>query len=214
MLYLVVINVLVSKEPDASMPAWDGGYREYTYSSGVQNLEGIDLGELMVYLFCDDTAFVAEDPNMMDILLNCYKTFTVRWRIRVNPGKCKAIYSESATVSKAHYFGHSLIAEVTTLKYLGYWIGKTGRHENDKHLIAQATQLRFKIRAVLPVLGEVLTLIYLESHETPRGLFGAELDSLTDAKLNTMHTWSLSDALGMERYGASQGTLAERLRKQ
>ena len=49
----------------------------------------MDLGEWMVYLFCDDTAFVAENPAMMDILLNCYKTFTVRWRIRVNPGKCK-----------------------------------------------------------------------------------------------------------------------------
>ena len=54
-------------------------------------------------------------------------------------------------------------------------------------MIAQATQLRFKIRAVLPVLAEMLTLIYLESHKTPRVLFGVELDSLTDAKLNTMH---------------------------
>ena len=57
--------------------------------------------------------------------------------IRVNPGKCKVMYSELAAATKAHYFGHSLIAEVTTLKYLGYWLGRTGRHENDKHLIAQ-----------------------------------------------------------------------------
>ena len=121
----------------------------------------MDLGEWMVYLFCDDTAFVAEDPNMMDVLLNCYKTFTVRWRISVNPGKCKVMYNESATLSKAHYFGHSLIAEVTTLNYLGYWIGKTSRHENDKHLIAQATQLRFKIGAVLPVLEEMFTLVII-----------------------------------------------------
>ena len=34
LLYLAVINVLVSKEPDVSMPAWDGGYKEYAYSSG------------------------------------------------------------------------------------------------------------------------------------------------------------------------------------
>ena len=213
LLYLVVINVLVSKEPGVSMPAWDEGYREYAYSSGVQNLEGMDLGAWMVYLFCDDTAFVAENPAMMDVLLNCYKTFTVRWRIRVNPGKCKVMYSELATITKAHYFGHSLINEVTTLKYLGYWIGRTGRHENDKHLIAQATQLRFKIRAVLPVLGEMLTLIYLESHETPRVLFGAELGSLTGAKLDTMHTWSLSEALGMGRYEASQGYTSREVAK-
>ena len=74
-------------------------------------------------------------------------------------------------------------------------------------MVAQATQLRFKVRAVLPVLGEILTLIYLESHETPRVLFGAKLVSLTDAKLNTtcMHTWSLSEALGMGRYETSLG---------
>ena len=71
-------------------------------------------------VFCDDTAFVAENPSMMDVLLNCYKTFIVRWTIRVNPRKCKVMYSESAAAPKAHYFGHSLIAEVTTLKYLGY----------------------------------------------------------------------------------------------
>ena len=53
------------------------------------------------------------------------------------------MYSESTVASKVHYFGHRLIAEVTTLKYLGYWIGRTDMHENDKHLIAQATQLRF-----------------------------------------------------------------------
>ena len=57
----------------------------------------------MVYLFCDDTAFVAADPAMMEVLLTCYKTFTVRWRIRVNPGKCKVMYSESAVNTQAHY---------------------------------------------------------------------------------------------------------------
>ena len=56
LLYMVVINALVSKEPGVSRPAWDEGYRRYAYNSGVQNLEGADLGEWMVYLFCDDTA--------------------------------------------------------------------------------------------------------------------------------------------------------------
>ena len=79
-LYLVVIIVLVYKEPSVSMPDWDDGY------SGVQSLDGVNLGEWMVYLFCDDTTFVASDSAMMDLLINCYKTFTIRWRIRVNPG--------------------------------------------------------------------------------------------------------------------------------
>ena len=150
---------------------------------------------------------------MTDGLLNCYKTFTVRWRIRVNLVKCKIMYNESTATSKTDYFGHNLIAEVTILKHLGCWIGRTGSHENDTHLIAQVTQLRFKIRAVLPVLGKMPTLIYLESHETPRVLFGAELDSLTEAKLNTLHTRSLSNALGVGRHGASEGYTSKEVAK-
>ena len=74
-LYLVVINVLVSKEPDVSMPDWDEGYRAYAYSSGVQTLEHVNLGEWMVYLFCDDTAFVASNPTMMDLLTGCLRLY-------------------------------------------------------------------------------------------------------------------------------------------
>ena len=107
--------------------------------------------------------------------------------------------------TRAHLFGGTVIAEVKSLKCLGYCIGRAGRAENDKHIIAQATQLRLKIRAVLPVLGEMLTLVLLESHETPRVLFGAELGKLTVATLNQMHCWSLSEALGIGRYEASQG---------
>ena len=105
------------------------------------------------------------------------------------------MYSENATRTQAHFFGLSEISEVKSLKYLGYWIGRAGRAENDKHIIAQATQLRFKIRAVLPVLGEMLTPVLLESHETPIILFSAELGKLTVATLNQMHAWSLSEAL-------------------
>ena len=64
-LYLVVINVLVSKEPNVSMPDWDTGYRAYAYSSGVQNLEHVHLGEWMVYPFCDDTALILWQLNQL-----------------------------------------------------------------------------------------------------------------------------------------------------
>ena len=115
------------------------------------------------------------------------------------------MYSDRALRTQSHFFGDSDIPEVDKLKYLGYWIGKGGRSENDKHLVAQATQLRFKMRAVLPVLGEMLTLVLLESHETPRILFGAELGCLTVATLNKLQGWSLSEAMGIGRYEASQG---------
>ena len=52
--------------------------------------------------------------------------------------------------------------------------------------------MRFKIRAVLPILGEILTLVLLESHEIPRILFGAALGKLTVTKLNQMHAWNPS----------------------
>ena len=43
LLYLVVINVLVSKNPGVSIPAWDEGYRKYAHSSRMQKLDGMDL---------------------------------------------------------------------------------------------------------------------------------------------------------------------------
>ena len=105
----------------------------------------------------------------------------------------------------ARSFGVNEIAEVQSLKYLGYWIRRVGIAENDKHVIAQATQLRFKIRAVLPILGEMLTLVLPESHATPRVLFGAGLGKMTVATLNQMPAWSLSEALDIGRHEASQG---------
>ena len=61
------------------------------------------------------------------------------------------MYSEKTLHTHAHYFGDNEISRVQSLKYLGYWIGRAGRAENDKHMIAQATQLRFKLRVVLPI---------------------------------------------------------------
>ena len=92
----------------------------------------------MVYLLRDDTTFVAANPAMMDKLLNCYKTFIVRWRIRMNPGKCQVMYNERALDAdiRTHLFGDTVISQVKSLKYLGYWIGRAGRSENDKHIIA------------------------------------------------------------------------------
>ena len=89
----------------------------------------------------------------------------------MSPGKCKVMYSERVLDAdiRTHSFGGTVISQVKSPKYLGYWIGRAGRSENDKHImiVAHATQLRFKIRAVLSILGEMLTLVLLASHETP-----------------------------------------------
>ena len=56
----------------------------------------------------------------MDLLIGCYKTFTIRWRIRVNPGKCKVMYSEKtlAADTRTHLFGDTVIAEVHSLWFV------------------------------------------------------------------------------------------------
>ena len=48
------------------------------------------------------------------------------------------MYSERtlAADTRTHLFGDTVISEVQSLKYLGYWIGRAGRAENDKHVIA------------------------------------------------------------------------------
>ena len=42
---------------------------------------------------------------MMDLLIGCYKNFTIRWRIRVNPGKCEVMYSNKTPDedTRAHF---------------------------------------------------------------------------------------------------------------
>ena len=77
LLYLVVINVFVS---NASMPAWDEVYREYAYSSGVQILEGVDLGERMVYPFYDDTAFQGSRMKMGLVAGRNWNVFYIEYR--------------------------------------------------------------------------------------------------------------------------------------
>ena len=59
---------------------------------------------------------------MMDKRLDCYKTFIGRWRIRVNPGKCKVMYSERTLDAdiRTHLFGDTVMSQVKSLKYLGH----------------------------------------------------------------------------------------------
>ena len=110
-------------------------------------------------------------------------------------------------------FGDSIVRAVDYLKYLGYWLGTKGKIKNDEHIKAQATQLRFKIRALRPVIGEHLSLVYLNSYATPSILHGAELGNLSAEKLDEYQSWSLSDALGLGRAGKSHGLMEADIRR-
>ena len=57
--------------------------------------------------------------------------------------------------------GDHVVKAVEYLQYLGYWIGTEGENKNDKHIRAQATQLRFKLKSVRLKLGEQLALVYI-----------------------------------------------------
>ena len=184
-LYLLIIDSLMSKAPNTHMPDWDNEFIKRAFMQGVQTLEDrLDLGDWLVYLFVDDTAFVSRDILTTNELLKRYQNFTRKWRIRINPDKCKVLQNEHCTNTEDAFFGDDIVKTVEYLKYLGYWIGGTkGRLKNDEHIRAKATQLRFKIRTLRQQIGEQLTRVYLESYATPAILHGAELGSIANSGL-------------------------------
>ncbi len=192
-LYLVIIDALVSDKPGTVMPDWDEGFIDIAFTQGVQTLKGdFSLGEWLVYLFVDDTAFVSRDIHTTNAMLMRYHNFSRKWRIRVNPDKCKLLKNDYCTDTTPVLIGDQTVKPVDFLKYLGYWIGSCGRDKNDMHIKAQATQLRFKIRLIRARLGEYLARVYLEVYATPSILHGAKLGMIPNAKLNTCHAWALS----------------------
>ena len=176
-LYLLIINALVSKPPGYSMPSWDQGFVLSAFTHGVQTLESrTDLGKWLVFLFVDDTAFVTDNELALQALLDCYHSFTVTWRIRVNPSKCKVLRNKNCGVTvNEPMIGDSVVKTVQFLKYLGYWLGVNGRVKNDEHIKAQATQLRFKLRTLRKVLGEHMTMGYFNTYATHSVIYGSDL---------------------------------------
>jgi hypothetical protein len=116
-LYLLIINALVSDAPKTKMPDWDKGFILIAFNQGVQSLKGrTDLGVWMVYLFVDDTAFISHDMETTNLLLKAYHNFTVKWRVRVNPGKCKVLKNNFCEGSGEAFFGDKVVATVAYLK--------------------------------------------------------------------------------------------------
>jgi len=153
-LYLLIINALVSESPNKEMPAWDLNFVQNVFNQGVQPLRSrTDLGKWMVLLFVDDTAFVSDTEAAIQAMLDRYHNFTVKWRIRVNPNKCKVLRNHNCgPITNDATFGDSIVGTVEYLKYLGYWLGTKGKTKNGEHIKAHATQLRFKVRALRPVI--------------------------------------------------------------
>ena len=213
-LYLLIINALVSARPDIEMPAWDSGFIDSAFNQGVQHLrERADLGTWLVYLFVDDTAFISSDIDTTNLLLGSYHNFTVKWRIRVNPGKCKVLRNKYCDQAGEVHFGAETVPAVEYLKYLGYWLGVKGRIKNDTIIKALATQLRFKIRGMVEVLGEYLTKVYLEIYVASSILYGADLGNLSNSDLDGFQSWSLSELLGIGRRGKASHLMEGEVRK-
>ena len=141
MLYLIIINTLVSKEPECEMPEWDKQFRREAYNQGVQLLEKEMVGKWMVYLFVDDTAFLAEHPEDMNKILKAYNNFVNKWRIRINASKCKTLENEYMDDPEFKYrLGGTEIHKVLKLKYLGVGLSSKGL----KHMIKQKRQRQHK----------------------------------------------------------------------
>jgi len=191
-----------------------GGFIREAFNQGVQELrKRTDLGKWLVYLFVDDTAFVSRDIHTTNAMLEKYYKFTRAWRIRVNPDKCKVLKNEFCDSTVQATFGDQVIKAVAYLKYLGYWIGASGRSKNDDHIKAHSTQLRFKMRTLRERLGEQLSRVYLDSYATPAILHGAELGLITNSKLDDYQAWSLSEVLGIGRGGKADGLMEGEVRR-
>ena len=206
LLYLIIINTLVSKEPTHSMPEWDEQFRKEAYSQGVQLIATTMEGEWKVYLFVDDTAFLAEKTSDMNRILAAYNNFVNKWRIRINAGKCKALEnSHMHESSTAYMLGGSIVSKVLKLKYLGVWLNEKGTSAHDVAKKAEATQSRFKLKTTRERLGEGLALEQLRSHITPSILYGLELGKVKNDTLDGWHAWCLSEVMGIGRKAADCG---------
>ena len=76
------------------MPEWDKEFRKEAYKQGVQLIKKEMVGQWAVYLFVDDTAFLAEKTEDMNRILAAYNNFVNKWRIKINASKCKALENE------------------------------------------------------------------------------------------------------------------------
>ena len=76
------------------MPEWDKKFRGEAYKQGVRLIKKEMVVQWAVYLFVDDTAFLAEKPEDMNRILAAYNNFVNKWRIRINASKCKALENE------------------------------------------------------------------------------------------------------------------------
>jgi hypothetical protein len=74
-LYLLIINSLVAEAPKNPMPDWDDNFIHTAFTQGVQTLRHrTDLGEWLVYLFVDDTAFAVA---ILTPQMNCWEDITI-----------------------------------------------------------------------------------------------------------------------------------------
>ena len=110
------------------MPEWDNGYIDECYTFGVQTLNEMGIMDFAVYLFVDDTAFSCKSPEIMNKMLERYRVFVHKWRVRVNPNKCKVL--EMNNNGHEYKFGNFVMKLERALKYLGYWLGSNGRDEH------------------------------------------------------------------------------------
>jgi hypothetical protein len=207
-LYLLIIDTMISKQPDTDMPAWDKGFLNTAYSQGVQNdTEGVRL--LRVLLFVDDTALTAKDVEEMEMLLERYYNFTRAWRIRVNASKCAVMQRNPKEPDVPHSWklGEERVPEKTDVKYLGIKLsqGKNKWKAQRAYTTALAVQARKRVRTVRETLGESWALHYVRAVETPKILFGAELTNISPTALDEYQAWVTSEALGIGRREKSEG---------
>ena len=83
-LHLVILNTISEDSSAIPMPNWDIGFIQGAYSNDFDKLEGSD--SCSVFVFVDGLILSGKSEKHFQKLIDAYRNFTKRWRIRVNAG--------------------------------------------------------------------------------------------------------------------------------
>ena len=126
-----------------------------------------------VLLYADDTVFLAENENDLQICLDLFNEYCRIWKLKVNHSKTKVVIFGARNTSRFSFkLGESFIEITENYKYLGIYFSKSGSFLSaKKNIVEQAKkamhllfvrvnnlnlpidlQLKFFDNTVLPIL--------------------------------------------------------------
>ena len=190
-LYLVILNTISDDSSGTPMPNWDNEFIHEVYSNDFDKLE--DSDSCSVFVFVDDLILLGKSEKHLQELIDAYRNFTKKWRIRVNAGKCAIIPVSKhclCTMGDCDYCESQWELDETYIqmkkkhKYLGVTLG-TNITFNDyiKEKTAIVIQSKPKVSLIREKLGEGMAMWYVQSVLMPKILYCAEIIKIPESKI-------------------------------